>query len=464
MVSTPSRISKFLEIQSAGSARGQPKDVECSPLRIENRKTDRATPTGLVREMRAAQRAVCVGACGMIVALAWAQGASAQNRIFDLYLANGANNPPVTFKIGREQNCYEGLPAAGQQVGAAVNAGERVPVRLARVQGNNCDGEMGVFAIEFSEAGQPPQRVWMHFDNSGNLAMREASSSAFGVLSAKSRSDESYTWTTHGRELVTAGRTRGDWNKVCQQFCIKKFRTEIINTTTNSKETSSEVRDAISATLNGGVELGAFSAGASMTAETERTVGQSMRNEISMSNMSGNELDLNMSRAEMEALNLFAIWQWVGITEMSNGDDMVLTTVQYTCTPDAVKPTYLPGSAEDIQACRAKAAVTPPTAAPVAAIPSRRDVVASAGAQTDVTDFVLLNDSNDAWAVAWIDGNGSYTPNVNHIVPGQSWVVANGAKTWESHWFAITTDAGFRCSISLRQGVRAKFSELAACQ
>lgn len=97
-------------------------------------------------------------------------------------------------------------------------------------------------------------------------------------------------------------------------------------------------------------------------------------------------------------------------------------------------------------------------------VPSQNRIVASSGAQADVTQFTLHNDSDITWTIAWIDGNGKITANGKVIRPGQPWVVANGAKTWESHWFAISTSAGFLCSISLRQRAIVNFSQLAACQ
>ena len=88
----------------------------------------------------------------------------------------------------------------------------------------------------------------------------------------------------------------------------------------------------------------------------------------------------------------------------------------------------------------------------------------SSGAETDVTDFVLYNDSDMMWSVSWIDSSGNVTQTSDVTPPGDSWVVANGAKTWESHWYAISTENGFLCSISLRQGARVNFSQLTACQ
>lgn len=117
------------------------------------------------------------------------------------------------------------------------------------------------------------------------------------------------------------------------------------------------------------------------------------------------------------------------------------------------------------------AAVLTPPAIPVPVtptlgtiVPSQPGIVASSGGQTDVTDIALYNDGSEALTIAWIDGNGTLQTNVPSTAPGQSWIIANGAATWESHWYAIGASAGLQCSMSPRQGIRVNFSELAACQ
>ena len=397
-----------------------------------------------------------------------ASPAEAYNRIFPLHLKNGANNDPVTFRVSNSgHRCYEGNVPIGRQVGGAVPAGGHVTITVARVQGHGCDGENGVFSIELSN--HPGVAVSFMYSNDGGMWMPDPNSAAFGELSAKSPNDESYTWETNLRQAVTAGRATGSWIKVCQGFCNKVFKTEITNTTTNTTETSSEVRQAISATLSGGVDLGAFSAGGSVTASTESAVGQRMSQELATSSLSGTDTTIQLSLEQMEERGLFSVWQWIATTRMSNGNDIVVTTVQYTCTPDARSPRYLPGSDEDIQSCRKRGtpvAVAPqPAPAPAATnVRSWNQIVPSSGAETDVTDFVLYNDSDMMWSVSWIDSSGNVTQTSDVTPPGESWVVANGAKTWESHWYAISTENGFLCSISLRQGARVNFSQLTACQ
>jgi hypothetical protein len=97
--------------------------------------------------------------------------------------------------------------------------------------------------------------------------------------------------------------------------------------------------------------------------------------------------------------------------------------------------------------------------------------MASAGADTDVTDFTLINDLPFHITVNWLDGQakeirsegGDQTGTRPWVSPGQSWRVERGARTWESHWFAVVSQQGFVCSFSPRQGETVRLSELQAC-
>ncbi|WAP67090.1 hypothetical protein [Jiella pelagia] len=249
--------------------------------------------------------------------------------------------------------------------------------------------------------------------------MTDTNSRAFGTLSAK-YPDESYVWRIHDRPDITAGKATGTWIKVCQQLCNKLFKTEIVNTSTNRTETSTEVRNAVSATLETGVELGAFSAGGSVTAETEKTTGTTMSQELSTSSMTGSETTVNLSREEMEDIDVFAVWQWVATTRLSNGNDIVLTTVQYTCTPDARMPRYLPGSRDDIQACRKnkRQDLTPvDTPQPVAPLPP-----VTAGRSLDPSGSFQHTPVQNEWHTGRITQEGSGYRWTNQA--GASWMLA----------------------------------------
>ncbi len=107
----------------------------------------------------------------------------------------------------------------------------------------------------------------------------------------------------------------------------------------------------------------------------------------------------------------------------------------------------------------------PPHGGPPIDVPSDYGVVASWGAEVEVTQFYLDNDSTSHIQVFWIDGNSNYayTSGAAWIAPGGTWSVDNGAMTWESHWYAIHDSNGFVCSFSPRQWAEVFLSELVAC-
>lgn len=128
---------------------------------------------------------------GLLVAGLPARYALAASRIFNLHLVNGTSQA-VTFTISRGTNhCYEGTPGLGTVL-PTLQPGQHTTMQLARVQGHDCGGENGVFALEIS--GQPEHQIFQ-YDNEGTLAMYNFPSAYLGHLSDKSEEDESYTWT-----------------------------------------------------------------------------------------------------------------------------------------------------------------------------------------------------------------------------------------------------------------------------
>lgn len=105
-------------------------------------------------------------------------------------------------------------------------------------------------------------------------------------------------------------------------------------------------------------------------------------------------------------------------------------------------------------------------------VPSRAEPVASSGAEGSVTNFTLTNDMGFEITVKWLDAQANELPSYGGdlteadpwIGPGEAWRVEGGAHTAESHWFAIHTQSGFRCSFSPREGAVVQFSQLPGCK
>jgi hypothetical protein len=277
--------------------------------------------------------------------------AQAANRIFNLHLKN-IDSQPITFKIlTTGHNCYQGSPGLGQ-IFENVAPGKHVTIRLARVQGHGCNGEQGQFEVEFTP-GVGTNYTIQHFDfdNSGTLNRTSQVNSYPGSLSAKA-ADESYTYFTHQRPVVTASKAVGSWEFLCQGVCNDTVSKEITNTTTNEKTQSRETTQAISIALQAGVNFPGGSAQTTVTASQEKKVGQSMSQSISRGETNTKGKTILFSPEQMRDLGIFAVWQWVASTRMSTGSQIIVTTDKISCTADGNPPTYLPGAIEDIEACR----------------------------------------------------------------------------------------------------------------
>ncbi len=127
-----------------------------------------------------------------IAAISLSGTASADPRIFDLFLKNGMKQPVSIMLSNEGHNCYEGSVPIGSLIGP-IAPGATSKIVLARVQGHGCDGEQGVFRIAPIMGANEPQDF--NFDNAGHLALSNKTYSYTGTLSPKDMSTLSYTWT-----------------------------------------------------------------------------------------------------------------------------------------------------------------------------------------------------------------------------------------------------------------------------
>lgn len=319
-------------------------------------------------------------ACLIVIAstLSGTNTAAAASRIFNFHLHN-IDSRPVTFTIvpispGNE-HCYQGTPGIGQ-VFENVAPGQRVTITLARVQGHGCDGRGGRFGIEFTPGvGTHYKTQLFEFDNGGSLWLTSAPNSYPGRLSAKAR-DESYTYTTVATPKVTAGKAIGRWEHLCQGYCNHTVSKEITNSTTREKTQSRETTNAISVSLQAGVEFPGGSAGVTVTGSEERRIGQSMSDSITRGETNTRGQNIVFTPEQLRDFGIFAVWQWVASTQMSTGEVIIVSTDKITCTADGRAPAYLPGAREDIAACRGGLAAPPASQAAPAAPPQAAPAVA----------------------------------------------------------------------------------------
>ncbi len=289
-----------------------------------------------------------------------ANPAMAQSRIFNFFIQN-IDSAPVTVRLDAswEGVCYEGSAPSGE-IWENVPPQGKVTIVLARTQGHGCDGKNGTFALHFTPKIGVKEMVLFNFDNAGSLWIVQIANQYPGNLGPKGGpSDQSYTYTTFARPKVTAGKPQGSWEQFCSGICDRMIKNEITNQTTKESTVTEETKTAISVALEAGLEFeGVGSAKTTVTASLEKTVGKSMSNGVMNSSTTGDEQKVAISLEQSETFNIHSVWRWVAKTTLSNGQSYIVKTNKYTCTPDEVEPTYLPGSKEDIRTCRGKNAVT----------------------------------------------------------------------------------------------------------
>lgn len=98
-------------------------------------------------------------------------------------------------------------------------------------------------------------------------------------------------------------------------------------------------------------------------------------------------------------------------------------------------------------------------------VPSQSGLVRSAGGDGPVTKFTLKQDLSVPVTVNWIgpDGVEHVAGGGDNVPPGGAWMVENGAKGYESHWYSIRSGSQLLCSFALRQDAVVEISRLAAC-
>lgn len=282
--------------------------------------------------------------------------AMAANRIFDLYIEN-SDSKPVTITISSEDNnCYEGTPGVGEVFQNVIPKG-RVKITLARVQGHGCNGKQGEFSLVFDPGVGVKTIQHFDFDNDGGLELTPGRVKVYpGTLSPKNPKDGSYTYSTFKTPDVTAGAARGSWIPICQGICNSSHATSISNEFTEETRKSTETVRAITTSLEAGVKFeGAGSVKSKVSTTLETRVGHEMAQSVKRGETNTDTSNYVFTPEQMTSLNIFAIWQWVATTDLSNDQQVVVRSNKFTCTPDGEPPTYYPGSPQDIGACRGKA-------------------------------------------------------------------------------------------------------------
>ena len=147
---------------------------------------------------------------------------------------------------------------------------------------------------------------------------------------------------------IVVGKTILKWELYCQTTCNKEETEEVVTVNGTESTISTETKHSITNSIKGGFEYAGISAEASHEQTDETTNAQSEAKSFSESMGRSTK---NIVKFDTDKFNIFTVWQWVAVNQMSDGTTLTVNSRKYSCRPDANPPTYLPGSPDDIQAC-----------------------------------------------------------------------------------------------------------------
>ena len=242
---------------------------------------------------------------------------------------------------------------------------------------SSCDGDPGYFEIrvEYNQL----QTGFIYWENGPLEARTDLPPPAyvfktFSRLGNGPQGAGEYLWVTTPTPKTLAKPT-GYWLHMCQPACKGTATAEMTSSKNNETSQSVETTQAISLTLEAGIELKGFSANSSVTASATETLAHSLSQSISSGRLEGTVIEFGVSPEVALANNIFAIWRWIVDTPQPDGASYTFLTGKFTCTPDGNPPDYLPGSDQDLKACKTPSPA-PATPGPAPATPGPVPVTA----------------------------------------------------------------------------------------
>ena len=294
----------------------------------------------------------------VVLATTFIVSAAAARETSTLWLKN-IDHQPVTMTLSSDNNnCYEGLPPLGE-VWENVAPGAQVKMFLSRKQGHNCDGEQGQFEIVF-DPGVGLKKI-QHFDfsNEGELQLTTRANTYPGALARTAYKVFTYT-TFKTPEIKVSGPAVGSWRLICEQICNRTLTEQKSKEHNSTTRLTEETTHRIATSLEAGVameEVGSVKT--TIESSLEKKIGREMSQSYTAGETNIDTSNYTFTQEQMRDFNIFAVWQWVATTPLSDGQQILVASNKFTCTPDAATPTYYPGSEKDLTACRTSAEAKP---------------------------------------------------------------------------------------------------------
>lgn len=299
------------------------------------------------------KNSVLLAAIAGVSVTAWSPSAFA-NDPFDLYVKN-IDHQPVTITLSNENNnCFETDAKQLGEVFENVAPGKQVLIHAWKKSGHGCNGVQGEFELVFNPGVGVKTTQHFDYDSDGGLELTNGPGHPNPYPGKfTDNGNHRYTYTTFENPVVTVvGAPLGSWKLICEQICNRNITNQITKEHNTTHTLSEETTRSITASLESGLEfkdVGGIK-GKIETAE-EHKVGRQMAEEFRNGETQIDASNYVFTPEQMKAFNIFAIWQWIATTQLSDGQQIMIGSNKFSCTSDARAPDYFPGSKDDIGAC-----------------------------------------------------------------------------------------------------------------
>ena len=256
----------------------------------------------------------------------------------------------ISFTILKKgHNCYEPYPEGLVSTSIDLKPNANYMWKFNRVQGHGCDGENGVFQVQFSWPEKANEEAngkvikdiaSFTYDNGSHLQMDSTVANPYpGTLTEQSPSW--YLYETAGLiKSITSSSAVGYWKRVCDGVCNHSSTKATAIETTSVKTLSHEEKSAISMSLTAGVKAKIYSSEFKITKSQERSIGTSMSTSFMNGETNTDASAYVFSPEQMRTMNIQAVWQWVVPIALSDGKNVLIRSKLYTCTSTSEAPTY----------------------------------------------------------------------------------------------------------------------------
>lgn len=275
-----------------------------------------------------------------------------------LTIVNGDQNNGAVFTFSPQAGQYHCFYNLEHFLGSkhSVGPGGSFSFHVNRT----CSGGSAQFSIYTED--QKRIKFEMHGDDEFLYKETTAADGGYACESkncfTRNAMDGSSSFTTNvvakkaSEDLATGKDAKADWILICNKACNKTISVTITKGTSEETVTSQESTKSIADSLTASLELpyGASLEG-THSEESSKTMGEEFSHAVTYEQSIENTETVEYSAEDFNNYGIESIWQWVARVPMNSHKMSIVKTKKYTCTSDGKKPTYLPGSPEDVGSC-----------------------------------------------------------------------------------------------------------------